>query len=244
MKRHPMKLVLFDIDGTLLTSIGAGRNAVKESMERVCDQEILIEGVQFAGRTDPAILRDLLLVNGFSDERARELLDDCLAAYTSVLMRHLTPSGVHIYPGVRDLVRKMAVDENVVLGLLTGNLRDTAYLKLHAAGLGSYVAFGAFGSDRELRNELPAVAATRAFEHTGLSFKPEKMFIIGDTPHDFECGRSHGAHCIGVSTGLFSHEELATHGPDLLMEDFSDPAALYAYIDDSSNPLTNASTSA
>jgi len=235
-----MKLVLFDIDGTLLTSIGAGRNAVKESMERVCDQEISLKGVPFAGRTDPAILRDLLLVNGFTDEKAREILQDCLAAYTSALMRHLTPSGVKIYPGVRELVREMAAEESIVLGLLTGNLRDTAYLKLHAAGLGSYFAFGAFGSDRELRNELPAVAAARALEHTGLTFQPDKTFIIGDTPHDFECGRTHGAHCIGVSTGLFSHEELATHGPDLLLTDFSDPAALYAYMDDSSKASTSA----
>jgi phosphoglycolate phosphatase len=236
-----MKLVLFDIDGTLLTSTGAGRNAVKESMERVCEREIQVKDVQFAGRTDPAIIRDLLLVNGFGEEEAQAVLADCLSAYTSALMHHLTPAGIKIYPGVRHLVRSMAADGEIVLALLTGNLRDTAYLKLHAAGLGSFFEFGAFGSDRELRNDLPAVATKKALHHTGIDFAPSEVFIIGDTPHDFACARAHGAHAIGVSTGFFPHEELAGHDPDLLMSDFSDPSALYAYLDEASNASSNAS---
>ncbi len=235
-----MKLVLFDIDGTLLSSTGAGKTAIKNSIENVCGRGIQLRGVQFAGRTDPAIVRDLLLVNGFMDDEAENMLADCLKAYTASLMRHLTPSDVHVYPGVRDLVRSMAKDQEISLGLLTGNLQDTAYLKLHAAGLGSYFSFGAFGSDREHRNELPAVAAERAFQQTGLKFEANQMFIIGDTPADFECGRSHGAHCIGVSTGIFSHEQLASHEPDLLLTDFSEPSALFAYLAKSSNESTRA----
>ena len=225
-----MKLILFDIDGTLLTSIGTGRNAVLEAMENVCGRPIAVDGVQFAGRTDPAIIRDILARNEIRGEEVERLLPQVLDAYISSLMRILTPSSVRIFPGVMNLVRNLHSSENLVLGLLTGNLRETAYLKLHAAGLGSFFRFGAFGSDRELRNDLPEVAAERALSITGLRFTPEKTIVIGDTPHDFECGRVHGAHCIGVSTGTFNRDELAEHGPDLLMDDFTDPSELYTFI--------------
>ena len=226
-----MKLILFDIDGTLLTSIGTGRNAVLEALEKVCDRPIVVDGVQFAGRTDPAIIRDILARNEIKGEEVENLLPQVLDAYTSSLMRILTPSSVRIFPGVMKLVRNLHSSETLVLGLLTGNLRETAYLKLHAAGLGSFFRFGAVGSDRELRNDLPEVAAERALSITGLKFAPEKTIVIGDTPHDFECGRVHGAHFIGVSTGKFSRDELAQHEPDLLMDDFTDPSELYAFID-------------
>jgi len=226
-----LKLILFDIDGTLLTSIGTGRNAVLEAMENVCGRPITVDGIQFAGRTDPAIIRDILTLNEIVSEEAETMIPAVLEAYISSLMRLLTPSSVRVFPGVMNLVRTLHASDDLVLGLLTGNLRETAYLKLHAAGLGSFFRFGAFGSDRELRNDLPEVAAERALSITGLKFTPEKTIVIGDTPHDFECGRVHGAYCIGVSTGNFSRNELAEHGPDLLMDDFTDPSELYEFID-------------
>ncbi len=225
-----LKLILFDIDGTLLTSIGTGRRALMEAIQSVCGRSIAVDGVQFAGRTDPAIIRDLMARNEIQSDEAEKLLPAVLEVYTSTLMNLLTPSSVRVYPGVMNLVRKLHSSEDLVLGLLTGNLRETAYLKLHAAGLGSFFPFGAFGSDRELRNDLPEVAAERATATTGHIFAPHKTIVIGDTPLDFECARVHGARCVGVSTGPYSRDELAEHAPDLLMDDFSDPSELYAFI--------------
>ena len=235
-----MKLVLFDIDGTLLTSIGAGRNAVLESMEAICGQAISIDGVEFAGRTDPAILQDILEVNDLWTLNGQDLLQECLRAYADVLKERLHPEGVRVFPGVRGLVDTLAGAPDVVLGLLTGNMQETAFMKLEAAGLHRYFSFGAFGSDHPMRNELPPIAMERALISSGHSFTPDRTFVIGDTPYDFECGRAHGTHCIGVSTGIFSRDELAVHGPDLLVADFADPTELLDYLSISSNASTSA----
>lgn len=226
-----MKLILFDIDGTLLTSTGVGRDAVLVALEQVCGRSIISDGVSFAGRTDPAIIRDLLTANDVAPADINEILPVCMEAYASSLMHLLTPSSVYVFPGAADLVRSLHEADGVLLGLLTGNMRETAYLKLHAAGLGSFFEFGAFGSDRETRNDLPGIAAERAHAFCGELFPPEKTVIIGDTPHDIECGRLHGAHCIGVSTGPFSRAELASHKPDLLLNDFTDPSELFAFLE-------------
>ncbi len=223
--------MLFDIDGTIITSRGAGLAAVSEALELVCGVQIVTDGISFAGRTDPAIMRDLLSAAGLSESRIEDVVDDCLNTYISVMMRKLTPSAITVLPGVQSLIRRLHTRGDVVLGLLTGNLQDTAYLKLHAAGLGSYFTFGAFGSDEDNRNQLPEVAASRAKSMSGYTFYGSSTVIIGDTPSDIVCAKDFGAYSIGVCTGFFERCELEPFGADLLLDDLSDPDSVVDFID-------------
>ncbi len=223
--------MLFDIDGTIITSRGAGRVAVAEAVRKVCGVEIVADGVAFAGRTDPAIMRDLLSGAGLSESHIEEVIDDCLNTYISVMMRRLTPSLITVLPGVQALIRLVNARTDVVLGLLTGNLKDTAYLKLHAAGLGSYFSFGAFGSDEDNRNHLPEVAVSRAKSVSGHAFDGSSTVIIGDTPSDIICAKDFGAHSIGVCTGFFERSELEPFEADLLLDDLSSPDPVVDFLD-------------
>jgi len=221
-----VKLVLFDIDGTLLTSMGTGRTSVTEALSEVCGKTIRPDGIEFAGRTDPQIMVDMLAAAGISKEISESIFDACLEAYKSVLMRRLTPDRVRLCPGAADLIQHMSVRTDIALGLLTGNLRETAYLKLHAAGLGSKFKVGGFGSDSPERRKLPATAVRRASVLFSESFGPENTVIVGDTPSDIDCARHYGARVIAVATGSFSREDLSDHDPDLLIDDLTDRNAV------------------
>lgn len=217
-----MKLLLFDIDGTLLTTHGLGRRVVVDALSAVCGRPITTDGVVFSGRTDPQILRDVLRGSGLDEPEAASLLPHALAAYTEVLRERLRPHHVEVLPGVRALLDRLAEQETVRLGLLTGNAETTAYLKLEAAGLATHFPFGAFGSDHADRHRLPPVAVQRAQVHTGRAFSGKDVVIIGDTEHDLHCGRGIGAFAVGVCTGRYGREELLPHGPDVLLDDLSD----------------------
>jgi phosphoglycolate phosphatase-like HAD superfamily hydrolase len=217
-----MKLVLFDIDGTILKSRNSGRTAVSEALRVVCGREMDHAAVSFAGRTDPEIMRDLLLLSGCPEPELPDLLPRCLSEYVSVMMRRLTPATVTVLPGVRELIGYLHGRKEVTLGLLTGNLQETAYLKLHAAGLGSCFSFGAFGSDMDDRNSLPDIAVSRAFDATGIRFSASNTIIIGDTPHDVGCATGFGARSVAVCTGSYSREALSGCGATLLLDDLSD----------------------
>ena len=218
-----MKLVLFDIDGTILKSQGAGRSAVQEALESVCGPKVTSDGVSFAGRTDPEIMREMLSMAGLSPVEQENLIEECLETYVSVLMRRLKPNMVAALPGVRRLIAILEARTDVFLGLLTGNLKETAYLKLHAVGLGSHFPFGAFGSDKEDRYDLPGIAVERAFKSTGIRFRAHQTVIIGDTPHDIGCATKYGAFSIGVCSGTYDRDQLGLCGADLLLDDLSDP---------------------
>lgn len=225
-----MILVLFDIDGTILTSQGIGRKAVKEALSSVCQVDVPSDGISFSGRTDPVIMRDMLSAAGLSLERIDSVFDRCLSAYTRVLTQRLTPDLITVLPGVSQLIRTLHGRDDVTLGLLTGNLKETAYLKLRAAGLGSFFDFGAFGSDREDRYLLPDVAINRALQVTGISFSARQTIIIGDTPHDIGCSNAYGSWSIGVCTGFYDRSQLEKHDPDILLHDLSDPEPVYELI--------------
>ena len=221
MRYKRVVLVLFDIDGTILTSRGMGRKAVQEALSDVCQIEVVSKGISFSGRTDPEIMRTMLSAAGLSEDRVESLFSECLEAYTRVLMQMLKPEHVRVLPGVRDLIHLLRNRDDIALGLVTGNLRDTAYLKLQAAGLSSLFSFGAFGSDSEDRYKLPELAARRASAMTGVSFTARRTVIIGDTPHDIGCGKAFGAWTVGVCTGPHDRSELYDCEPDLLLDDLS-----------------------
>jgi phosphoglycolate phosphatase-like HAD superfamily hydrolase len=217
-----MKLLLFDIDGTLLRTQGVGRQSVTSALSEVCERPISTESVSFSGRTDPQIFREALTRNGCSEVDAEALLPDAFAVYVETMRRLLEPETVDVMPGVHNLLAHLAMQPDVQLALLTGNLEATAYLKLEAVGLASYFPFGAFGSDHADRPALPAVAVQRALAHTGHPYAGKNVVIIGDTEHDIRCGQGIGAFSVGVCTGHFARIDLESHFPDLLLDDLSD----------------------
>ncbi len=213
---------MFDIDGTILLSSGIGRRLMDESLGALFGPQVSSREVSFSGRTDIDIMTEILQNNGFLSEDLPLLVKRALDHYDAHARDGILPSDVTLLPGVGLLLEHLQADDAVQLGLVTGNLKSTAYAKLRAAGVASKFPFGAFGSDHADRNELPALAIERAYHHTGTRFRPEHVVIVGDSVLDIRCGRHVGAYCVAVSTGYTSAARLAAEGPDLLMEDLAD----------------------
>lgn len=217
-----MKLLLFDIDGTMLHANGAGRAAVERALARVCGRPITTDGVTFSGKTDPQIIADILQANGIASDGTSTLAEDALAAYEETAHEVFDPKAVTRLPGVRSLLARLETHPGVQLGLLTGNIESMAYRKLAAVALDHHFAFGAFGSDHAVRHRLPPIAMARARAHTGRAFAGRDVVIIGDTAHDIQCGRGIGAFSVGVCTGRYGRRDLAAHTPSLLLDDLAD----------------------
>ncbi len=222
-----MKLLLFDIDGTLLTTNGAGRAAVEQALSGLTGHPISAEGLSFSGKTDPQILREVLAHNAAHASWTDGRFAEAVEAFRRAMRRLFDPTGTEALDGARAVVERLHGDERAQLGLLTGNLRETAYLKVGAIGLGeTHFPFGAFGSDSEDRNALPAIAAERAAAHAGRSFEPTDVVVIGDTPRDIACARAHGARVVAVATGRYDRAALAEHAPDDLLDSLADTDAV------------------
>lgn len=218
-----MRLVLFDIDGTILIAKGAGRRALGQALERVYGTTGAIEAYDFRGKTDPRIVSDLMGSAGVAAETIRAGLDACFECYARGLVDEIGDGAcVTVLPGVAELVRRLHAAEGVVLGLLTGNIEEGARIKLAPTGLRSYFRTGAFGSDDADRTRLPSLAARRAHALTGHAFRPEDVLVIGDTPLDIACARAFGAVAVAVATGFHPYADLEKEGPDLLFESFAD----------------------
>lgn len=217
-----MKLLLFDIDGTLVLTHGAGRRSVEKALLQVFGRHISTADVPFSGKTDPQILLEVMEIHGYDPSTVNGHMTTVAEAYMYHLRRELKATDVEVLPGVADLLDQLGRRTDVQLGLLTGNLEPMAYLKLELAGLDRFFAFGAFGSDNPDRYQLPPIALDRARAHTGHPFEGSDVVIIGDTEHDIACGRGIGARSVAVCTGRFAETDLAAHGPDVLFEDLTD----------------------
>lgn len=218
-----MKLLLFDIDGTLLSTDGAGRKAVEAILSALAGRPIDTRVVSFSGKTDPQILREVLECNGCTPAEARALLPAALDAYLAFAREKIKTVPVSLYPGVQALLAHLEARSDVQLGLLTGNLEPMAYAKLAAAGIApALFPFGAFGSDHEDRYQLPPIAVHQARAYTGRDFEGKDVVIIGDTEHDVKCGRSIGVCAVAVATGHYTRAQLAPHEPDHLLDDLTD----------------------
>lgn len=226
------RLVLFDIDGTLLDSGGAGKRAFHAAMVEVFGTTGPIEGYSFAGRTDPQIARELLEATGMGRERIEAGMPGLWRAYLRNLEREVAGGEVRTLPGVHPLLERVEAEgDGVVLGLLTGNVEGGARTKLEAAGIGfRRFRVGAYGSDHADRPELPAVAVARAQALTGHVYREKEIVIIGDTPFDISCGEHLGVRTVAVATGHHPAEELAACGPDHLFDDLADLAAVWEAI--------------
>ena len=215
------RLILFDIDGTLVWG-GPAKEAFTEALIEVYGTTGPVNLVSFAGRTDPQIARELLRKAGLDDARIDEGLPRLWTLYPRELERRLPAKPVAALAGVRELLAVLEEREEVAMGLVTGNIREGARLKLGSAGLAAD-AFpaGGFGCDRESRNHLPAVAVGRAEQVWGVRFPPESVVVVGDTPLDVECGRHFGARTFAVATGHFSAADLEATGADHVATDLT-----------------------
>jgi phosphoglycolate phosphatase-like HAD superfamily hydrolase len=206
-------VVLFDIDGTLLWTDGAGRRAVYRALEEVFGAP-LADGHEFDGKTDPQIVRELMERAGVPAHQIGARLPQALARYVEELHVELGDGGAgahadKVYPGIVALLDALEARDDVMLGLLTGNVRDGAMAKLRAVGIdATRFRIGAFGSDHADRPELPAIARQRAELLLGHPVSGQNVVVIGDTPADMGCGRGIGARAIGVATGRYTVEQL------------------------------------
>ena len=217
-------LILFDIDGTLLTSGGAGERALRRGFHdrfRIDDD---LKNVEIAGRTDSSIARAMLRTHGIAETPAN--IAAFFDGYLTRLVGELLRAQGRLLPGMLPLREALKPRRNVVLALLTGNLARGAELKLTHYGLWHFFEFGAYADDHHDRNELGSFARRRAFEKHGVEFPAERIFILGDTPHDITCARAIGAKAIAIATGKYSRAELLAHAPDVVFDDLSDLAAV------------------
>lgn len=225
-----MKLLLFDIDGTILRANGTGRVAIENALSELCQQPISTDAVMFSGKTDPQIMREILEANDL--DPTPSLVDEALAVYEAVATEGVSPSDITLLPGVADLLERLDQRDDVTLGLLTGNIRPMAYQKLDAVKQGRYFPFGAFGSDHAERSQLPAIALERAHEHASHAFSGRDVAIIGDTPNDIQCGEGIGAFSVGVCTGHYDRSDLAPHEPNALLENLQSTEAFVQQVVD------------
>ena len=227
------RLVLFDIDGTLLHSHGAGRRAMEAALLEAFGTKGS-PSYRYDGKTDRQIVRDLMRGAGFDDSVIDERMSDLMVAYVAGLQREIASphTKVEALTGVMQLLDALVHRAHCIVGLLTGNLEPGAQQKLNAAGIGfERFMVGAYGSDHEIRAELPAIAQRRALERFGVHIEGSDVVIIGDTPADIQCGRPIEARAIAVATGHYSVEALHAHAPHAVFRDLGDTEAVLAAIE-------------
>lgn len=223
------RLILFDIDGTLLSADGAGKRAIHAALMEVFGVTGPIDSYSFAGRTDPEIVRDLMRAAGLGDAEITRGLPALWFLYLENLQREISRIRVTPLPGVAPLLERVErAGGETVPGLLTGNIAGGARVKVDASGLGfARFRVGAFGSDHAERPELPAIAVERARRLTGIGYQGKEIVVIGDTPKDVACGARLGVRTIATATGRHPLDELSACGPDHAFADLSDLDAVW-----------------
>jgi len=193
------KLVLFDIDGTLIDPGGAGRRSLGNTFNEIFAIRDAFAGIRMAGKTDIQIIKEGLSVHGLSIMNKKK----------------------HINPGVVELLDTLKAMDGYWLGLLTGNIERGARIKLGAFGLNEYFSVGAFGDDNENRNLLLPIVVEKFRKMTNISINCDDCIVIGDTPSDVQCSKPYGAVSIAVSTGPYSYDSLLETGADYVLRDLS-----------------------
>jgi phosphoglycolate phosphatase-like HAD superfamily hydrolase len=219
-----MPILLFDIDGTLVRTGGAGKAAMEAALKLAFNVHELCDVVEYSGRTDRAISRDLLTVHGLEPTSGNQSL--LQQAYLSHLPESLKTYGGKVCPGVNELLRELRGRSGVVLGLLTGNIRVGAKHKLAHFGLWDFFACGGFGDEHFDRDDVARMAVAEMRTHLGREVDAGEVWVIGDTPLDVKCARAIGAKAVAVATGWHPLEELAEHEPDYVCADLSNPEEL------------------
>ena len=216
-------LLLFDIDGTLITTGGAGYRAMKRAVAHTFDDQRSLDGIPVAGRTDSIILRDAMAVLG-QPALTADVRDRIRDTYCQFLFEEIdrVHGGPGVLPGVRELLGRLIDDPAFHIALLTGNFSQSAQIKLGYFDLWRYFAWGAYGEDAVDRNDLLPVALDRYRGRTGQTIDASAVVIIGDTPNDVLVARTGGARSVGVTTGQYDREALIAAGADVVFHDLSD----------------------
>ena len=224
------KLVLFDIDGTLLLTNSSNRRILIDALIAVYGTEGSARDHNFAGKMDSVIIYEVLKNAGLNNEHIAENFTAVKNTYIELLKQRLLPEDVELMKGVPELLTALSSREDIVLGLLTGNFEGSGRHKLELPSLNHYFPFGAFADDACHRNDLPAIAVERAYNLTGKKFGGEEVVIIGDTEHDIRCARTIRAKCIAVATGTYSAERLSVHSPAALYDNLGDTEKVVSHI--------------
>lgn len=225
----PLSLrVFFDIDGTLLLTDGAGREAIRGALQAVYGTSGRLDGFWFHGKTDPQIVLELMTGAGLEAAAVRSRMASLWPVYLRKLEQELearrAAGRIRLLPGVRELLAELGRRQDARLGLLTGNIEGGALLKLRAAGVNSAFDVGGYGSDAEERTEIARIALERSRALDGAS-RP-RLVVVGDTPDDIACARAVGAYAVAVATGRHDSEALRAAGADAVFADFSETDAV------------------
>jgi len=219
-----MPVLLFDIDGTLVRTGGAGKLALEAALCEEFGLALVAEEIPYSGRTDLAIGRDLLTAHGIDPTPANRA--KLIEGYLVRLPAALASRPGAVCPGVPELLAALRPRADVLLGLLTGNIRRGAERKLGHFGLWDHFTVGGFGDDHDDRDDVARAALRAAEAHRERRVDPREVWVIGDTPLDVKCARAIGANAVTVATGWHPHDELRACGPDVALADLSDPAEL------------------
>ncbi|MFO7537239.1 MAG: haloacid dehalogenase-like hydrolase [Chloroflexota bacterium] len=223
------RLLLFDVDGTLIRSDGAGRAAMMAALTALFGELDGADGYRMDGKTDPRIVTDLLTAAGIDRQRIESSLPLVYERMETEARNRFPQHDITPCPGVEALLRALRAREDVVLGLVTGNIAQTVPLKLQAAGLdANQFRLGAYGSDHADRNQLPFMAMKRASDLMGLPFSGQNTVVIGDTPADILCARAGEATAVAVASGWHAASTLAQYHPDHLFDNLLDTEAIMA----------------
>lgn len=214
-----MHVCLFDIDGTLINTSGAGKCAMEGALRNAFGVTAPTHGIPYAGRTDRAIAEDLFRYHDV--EVTEERWDFFRKTYLELLRICLQDRSGVVLPGVQELLDHLAGRNEIVIGLLTGNIRDGAYRKLSHFSLDRYFSFGGFGDNHTDRDDVARSALQVVAKETNNGFHPDRLWVIGDTPADVKCGKAIGAKTIAVATGTHSRSELQSNSPDLTLTDLT-----------------------
>ena len=215
-------LLLWDIDGTLIASGGAGMRALQVALRNVFGIDGSLHDIDFAGRTDHWIMREVFRKFGLA--ASPENFARYFEGYVAELPAALANPQARVLPGIREILTVASAHGQIAQGLLTGNMRRGAQVKLSHHGLWEHFPFGAFADDSEHRNELGPHAVRRAKERHGIEFSAANVWVIGDTPHDVACGKIIGARTLAVATGGYSLDQLRVHAPTVVLDNLAETA--------------------
>jgi len=222
------RLVLFDVDYTLIRGSKIHKASIVEGIKEIFGIQAPIDRLKLHGMTDQQIVTDLLKISGIEDSTIKEKMDLCIKSITQFYNLHRSDDNVHLMEGVKSLLKELSKHEDVILGLVTGNIEQIAYGKLSSVSISEHFTLGGFGSDHIERYRLVEIAIERAKKKYNI--KKLNTFIVGDTPKDIIAAKKAGVYSIGVATGSFDKQELKKAGADFVLESLSEKEKFINFI--------------